>query len=116
MPPGFRGAATLAVIPVDDPRVAAMSVVSLAASRAGQGAQVVVADLCRGAPAATLLGAGDPGVYAVETNGARVVVAVPEPADVIPIGPLGRGMADAPQSAFSREVASAAASAACCSP
>ena len=42
-----RGTAALAVVPVDDPQVAALSVVSLAISCAQQmGMRVVVADLC----------------------------------------------------------------------
>ena len=40
-----RAAAALAVVPVDDPQVAALSVVSLAVSCARQGSRVVVADL-----------------------------------------------------------------------
>ena len=47
-----RGTAALAVVPVDDPQVAAVSMVSLAASCVQQmGVRVIVADLCtRGAP------------------------------------------------------------------
>jgi capsular polysaccharide biosynthesis protein len=88
VPTGSRRVGALAVIPVDDPRVAAQSVVWLAASYAQQGGQVVVADLCSGAPAATLLGAKGPGVHAVSVDGARLVAAVPDPAEFTPIGPL----------------------------
>ena len=78
VPASSRGAAALAVVPVDDPQVAALSVVSLAVSCAQQGKQVVVADLCSGAPAARLLGAKDPGVRTVSVDGAHLVVAVPD--------------------------------------
>ena len=54
--------AALAVVPVDDPRAAALSLVSLALSRAQQGEQVVLADLVTGAPAARLLGFRERGV------------------------------------------------------
>ena len=62
VPGSSRGAASLAVVPVDDLQVPALSLVSLAVSCAREGKQVVVADLCSGAPAARLLGATDPGV------------------------------------------------------
>ena len=61
MPASTRGTATLAVVPVDDPVVPALSLVSLAMSCAQQGQQVVVADLASGAPAANLLDAADAG-------------------------------------------------------
>ena len=83
--------AGLAVVPVDDVHIPALCLVSLAVSRARQGAQVVVADLCDGAPAARLLGAADPGVRAVTVQDAHLVVAVPEPGEVMPAGPLRGG-------------------------
>ena len=107
LPASVRGTSALAVIPVDDPRIAAMSLVSLAVSWAGQGSPVVVADLCRGAPAATLLGAGEPGVHAVDADGARVIVAVPESHDVEPAGPLGRGPVPGQRSPFTDRVIAA---------
>jgi hypothetical protein len=54
------------------------------------GFQVVVADLCSDSPAAGLLGATGPGVHTVHVDDARLLVAVPEPDDVAPIGPFGR--------------------------
>jgi capsular polysaccharide biosynthesis protein/O-antigen/teichoic acid export membrane protein len=85
----FRGPAALAVVPVDNPQVAALALVSLAVSCAQQaGMQVVVADLCRGTPAAHLLGATGPGVHSVTVNDAELVVAIPEHDDVVPVGPL----------------------------
>lgn len=90
LPAGSRGRAALAVVPVDDPQVAAMSAVSMALSYAQKGARVVVADLCPGGPAAALLGVGGPGVSTVSVDGAQLVAAVPHPAEFAPIGPLAR--------------------------
>jgi capsular polysaccharide biosynthesis protein len=108
VPAGPRAA--LAVVPVDDPQVAALSVVSLAQSCAGQGRGVVVADLCSGAPAAMLLGAKGPGVHTVSVAGARLVAAVPDPAEFAPIGPL-RPTSPRAQPAGAGELAAACASA-----
>jgi capsular polysaccharide biosynthesis protein len=88
VPTGSRSVTALAVVPVDDLRVAAQSVVSLAVSCAQQGRQVVVADLCNGAPAAVLLGAKGPGVHTASVGGTRLVAAVPDPTEFAPIGPL----------------------------
>ena len=111
MPGNSRGAAALAVVPVDDLQVPALSLVSLAVSLRGEGKQVVVADLCSGAPAARLLGAKDPGVREVSVQDARLTVAVPERDDMVPVGPLGRGSAPAQRSSFTEAVAAACASA-----
>jgi capsular polysaccharide biosynthesis protein len=86
--PGRYGPASLAVVPVDDVRVPAACLVSLAVSYARQGSRVVVADLCGGAPGARLLGVADPGARTVSLYGTQLVVAVPEPDDVVPAGPL----------------------------
>jgi capsular polysaccharide biosynthesis protein len=110
VPAGSRGFATLAVIPVDDPRVAALAVVSLAASGAQQGRRVVVADLCSGAPAARLLGVRDPGAQPVNVDGMHLVAVVPDPEEVAPAGPLGLVSAEA-QPTLAGQVASACASA-----
>ena len=84
-------AASLAVVPVDDPRAAALCLVSLALSRAQQGECVVLADLAPGAPAARLLGFREHGVREVSVHDNRLTVAVPEGDDVLPpTGPLGR--------------------------
>jgi len=91
VPRNPRRAAALAVVPVDEPLAAALSLVSLALSRAQQGEQVVLADLVGGAPAARLLGINQPGVSIVSGQDNRLIVAVPEGDDVLPpIGPLGR--------------------------
>jgi capsular polysaccharide biosynthesis protein len=86
--PGRYGPSSLAVVPVDDMHVPALCLVSLAVSYARQGSRVVVADLCQGGPAARLLGVADPGVRTVSLYGTQLVVAVPEPDDLLPAGPL----------------------------
>jgi len=108
LPRNPRGAAALAVVPVDAPRAAALSLVSLALSRAQQGEQVVLADLAGGAPAARLLGIDEPGVRMVSGYDNRLIVAVPDGDDVLPpVGPLGR--AQLPGSPFTDAVVSACA-------
>jgi capsular polysaccharide biosynthesis protein len=106
-----RGPAGLAVVPVDDPDVPAEALVSLAASWAKDGKQVVVADLCQGTPAARLLGTTDPGIHAVTVHDVRLVLAVPERDDRIPAGPLDRGPAVTQRPPFTQAVADACASA-----
>jgi capsular polysaccharide biosynthesis protein len=88
LPTGSPGVAALAVVPVDDPQVAALSLASLAVSCAQQGLQVALADLCDGAPAARLLGFAGPGAETVHADGTQLLVAVPDPDDVQPAGPL----------------------------
>jgi hypothetical protein len=109
VPGSSKGPAALAVVPVDDSGIPAQSLVSLALSVAGQGRQVVVADLCGGAPAARLLGATDPGVHVVNARDTRLVVAVPEPGDVAPLGPLNGGRGPDQRSPFAEEAAAASA-------
>jgi len=94
-----RGTVALAVVPVDDPQVAAVSLVSLAISCAQQmGLRVMVADLRDGAPAARLVGVTEAGIHAVRLDVAQLAVAIPDRDDVAPIGPLG-SESSAPQSA-----------------
>jgi len=105
-----RGGTALAVVPVDDPQVAAVSLMSLAVSCARQGMQVVVADLASGAPAADLLGSREPGVRPVSVHDARLIVAIPEPDDVVPAGPLGGASVQNQRSPFTEAVTAACAS------
>jgi capsular polysaccharide biosynthesis protein len=88
VPSSPRGPANLAVVPVDDVHVPAACLVALAVSCAQRGLRVVVADLCDDAPAARLLGASDPGVQTVSTQGTDLTVIVPDRDDVVPVGPL----------------------------
>jgi capsular polysaccharide biosynthesis protein len=110
VPASSRGAAALAVVPVDDPQVAALSVVSLAVSGAQQGKKVVVADLSGDAPAAMLLGVKDPGVHMVSVESAHLVAAVSDPDEIAPIGPF-RPTSPRAQSALASQLAAACASA-----
>ncbi len=87
VPAGSRGAA-LAAVAVDNARVVALPLVSLAVSFARAGQRVVVADLAGGAPAARLLGVRKPGVHEVHVGDVRLVVATPGRDDVLPVGPL----------------------------
>jgi capsular polysaccharide biosynthesis protein len=90
VPPSSGNPASLAVVPADDVQVPAVCLVSLAMECAQQGLQVVVADLCRDSPAGGLLGATGPGVHPVNVDGVRLLVAVPDPDDLTPAGPLRR--------------------------
>jgi capsular polysaccharide biosynthesis protein len=78
----------LAVVAVDDAGTVAEAVVKLAVSYAEQGKKVVVADLSSGGQAKRRLGATGSGVQLVHVDGARLKVAVPDPHDMTPIGPL----------------------------
>ena len=81
--------ASLAVVPVDDTRTAALSVISLAATIAQQdGIRVVVADLCQDTPVAKLVGRTAPGLHAVPVDTAQIEVAVFEPTEIAPVGPF----------------------------
>jgi capsular polysaccharide biosynthesis protein len=111
VPGSSKGPAALAVVPVDDVQIPAASLVSMVVSLAGEGKRVVVADLCAKAPAARLLGATGPGVRQVSANGASLVVAVAEPNDLTPVGPLQSVLAPAQRTSFTDAVAEACASA-----
>ena len=90
LPPGQDGPARLAVVPAGDPHVAAICLALLAVSCAQRGKQVVVADLCGGAPAARLLRATSTGVQTVSPRGTQLTVVVPERDALIATGPLLR--------------------------
>lgn len=102
VPPSPRGPASLAVVPVDDTRVPAVCLASLAVRYARKGQQVFLADLCDGAPAARLLGAARPGVQTVRVRGARLIVAIPRGDIALAASPLQRmpGQAPAAESVF----------------
>jgi capsular polysaccharide biosynthesis protein len=111
VPGRSRRTACLAVVPADDLQVPALCLASLAVSCAKEGRRVVVADLCRGAPMAKLLGVTGPGVREVTTGGVSLVAAVPERDDAVPVGPLDQGSASAERSSFTKAVVDACGSA-----
>ena len=83
------GPNSVVVVPVGDPSVAALCLVSLATSCAIQGLGVVLADLCPGAPAAGLAGAPQAsGVQSVSVSDTQFTIAVPESEDLPPAGPF----------------------------
>jgi capsular polysaccharide biosynthesis protein len=86
MPNAAARPPALAVIPADNPRVAAVAAVSLALSLAKERKAVLFADLSGGAYAAKLLGVAGEGVRAVSVDGEQLVVAFPE--GICPTGPL----------------------------
>jgi capsular polysaccharide biosynthesis protein len=81
--------ATLAVVPVDQATVPAVSLAALALTCARRGLRVVLADLCDGSPAARLLGPPSTGVRDVTVGEVTVTVVIPEGDDALTQGPLG---------------------------
>jgi len=90
VPGSGSGPSGLAVVPVGGDRAAAAVVVAAALARAREGAQVIVADLCTGAPAARLLGVRGPGVKMASGQEGQLAVVVPEPGEIAPAGPAVR--------------------------
>jgi capsular polysaccharide biosynthesis protein len=88
VPRTMHGPAGLAVVAVDNAPVVARAVAALAASYAGQGHQVITADLSSGTHLARLLGVRRPGAHVVRPKSADFVVAVPDREDATPVGPL----------------------------
>ncbi len=86
IPPGQRG--SLTVVAADDVRGTAAALACLAISCAEQGRSVVLADLSGRARAARMLGARGPGVHQVGAGSTQLVVAIPEPGDIVPTGPF----------------------------
>ncbi len=87
VPGSSRGPASLAVVAVDDTRVAAQAVAALAVSYASEGKHVIAADLSGGAHLARLLKVKVTGMHTVSRKGTEFLVTVPEPDDVAPVGP-----------------------------
>jgi capsular polysaccharide biosynthesis protein len=88
VPRRTQNRAALAIVAVDNAPVVARAVAALATSYASDGAQVVTADLSRGAYLAALSGVKKPGLHAVSRNGVTFTLAVPERDDAAPVGPL----------------------------
>jgi hypothetical protein len=87
LPSGQPGAACLAVVAVGNEKFVASLVEKLAATSSDDGKRVMVADLSGGA-LARLLGEAKPGVHKVDGDRTHLVLAVPDAADLAPIGPL----------------------------
>jgi capsular polysaccharide biosynthesis protein len=111
VPARSGGIVALAVVPVDEPQVAALSLASLALTCAEQGLQVIVADLSPGAQAGRLLDVTSPGVHQVRMHKANLLVAIPEPEDVVLAGPLVRASPQVRRTHFTGQVAAACTSA-----
>lgn len=94
IPASGRGAAGLAIVPVDDVRAMAPAVVAVAESCAKEGTRVILADLTEGAPVARLLGAQAPGLRPLKVGDSHLITVIPEPDDVAPSGPLRQAAAD----------------------
>lgn len=87
LPAGGKRSA-LAVVPVGDPGVAALSLVSLAIACARDGLKVVVTDMASGVPAAKLLGGGSPGAEMMSVEQTLLMLVVPEADDIAPRCPF----------------------------
>lgn len=86
--PVGQDTSTLAVIAVDDLRVPALTIASLASSLARDGKRVLIADLTPSMAVGRLLGVTEVGVKLTEADGHEVLVAVPEPGTGLPQGPV----------------------------
>jgi capsular polysaccharide biosynthesis protein len=94
VPQDSRRPQGLAIVAVDNAEVVAPAVVSLAASNASYGKQVVVADLSDGGRVARRLGVRKPGIHAVRGDGADFVVIVPERDEIALLGPIPGSQAE----------------------
>jgi hypothetical protein len=99
------------VVAVDDIRVVARIVDSLAASYAAEGQRVVMADLSGGGHLARLLRVSDPGIHRVGHDRMPLVLVVPEPGDIGPVGPVPSGANPAVSPQPSADLIAAASSA-----
>ena len=88
--PPSEHAAALAVVSVDDARVPALSLVSLASAYARAGKRVLIADLTPRRAAGRLLNVTEVGVTLTEAEGHEVLIAIPELGDGVPAGPVDR--------------------------
>jgi capsular polysaccharide biosynthesis protein len=104
--PPSQHAAALAVVPGDDLRVPAISLVSLASSYAREGRRVLIADLTPGMTVGRLLKVPGAGVTLTEADGHEVLIAIPEPGNGTPTGPIDRATSSGqlPPSPFDQHV------------
>jgi hypothetical protein len=91
VPASSRDPSSLAVVAVDDPAFIAAALDRLIGLYVREGKRVAVADLAGGAFARNF-GVSEPGIRTADTKTGRVaVVVLPDPSEVAPIGPRGRG-------------------------
>jgi capsular polysaccharide biosynthesis protein len=89
VPRGSARPRTLAVVAVDNEAFVASMVADLARALTRDGTRVLAADLTGGA-LARQLGQSAQGIHTIEVDRARMVLAVPDPEDLAPSGPLNR--------------------------
>jgi len=107
VPGRSKGTSGLAVIAVDDAPAVAQAVVALAIAASKQQLRIVLADLSAGTSAARQLGVKDPGISTVTPAGVPIVVAVPAPGEIAPIGPLRAVTASSGEAQVSEQLADA---------
>jgi len=105
VPGRSKGTSGLAVIAVDDAPTVAQAVVALAIAESKQ--RIVLADLSAGTLAARQLGVKDPGISTVTPAGVPIVVVVPAPGEIAPIGPLRAISASIGEAQVSEQLADA---------
>lgn len=88
LPAEARGQESLGIVAVDDEETAARLASELAAVYARRDRRVLLADLSDGRHLARRLDSTEPGVRKVTADGAYLMLAVPEPNEIAPIGPL----------------------------
>lgn len=82
------GPATLAVVTIDETKVATVAVAALAVAAAQAGLHVIVADLTADRTIARLTGVRESGVRIATIEGQQLVIAVPDRGDISPVGPV----------------------------
>ena len=111
VPGSSRGPASLAVVAVDAPDVVAEIVLALATSCAADGKRVIVADLSATTVLGNLLGFGEAGIHKVSHEHANLLLAIPDPDEVAPVGPVPSGASPAVRARAAAALVSACSSA-----
>lgn len=88
IPGSSSGPAGLAVVAVGSAQTIARAVLALIEDAASHGRRVLAADLSGGRDLARMLGVQKPGLGMVNSKSGQLILTVPEPDDVAPIGPL----------------------------
>jgi hypothetical protein len=87
-----QGAASLAVVAVDDTLVPALAVISAAMMCARDGSRVIIADQTPGAELGRMLGCAGPGLHRQVAGQRDLTVAIPEEGVAPPSGPIRRSL------------------------